>query len=177
VANAEFEDVLLFLNHSCEPNVGIQGQIVVVAMRDIAAGEELTIDYALIDHDAGPMAGRCGAEGCRQLITGRDGQKPELQPKGCRSASCSTWSRSARQPGQSRVGARLLHGVQPLIGQVANARHEAEAAQVAQGEHVVSEPRRVSVVRFEAQVGFVVQQPSKVANFPERAPARESGRS
>lgn len=34
----------MFLNHACEPNVGIQGQIVFVAMRNVAAGEELTLD-------------------------------------------------------------------------------------------------------------------------------------
>jgi hypothetical protein len=81
ISEAEFEDVMMFLNHSCEPNVGIQGQIVFVAMRDIAAGEELTLDYATIDHDTEPMPCRCGAAGCRQLITGRDWQKPELQQK------------------------------------------------------------------------------------------------
>jgi SET domain-containing protein len=81
VTEAEFEDVMMFLNHSCEPNLGIQGQIVFVAMRDIAGGEELTLDYATIDHDSEPMACRCGAEGCRRLITGRDWQKPALQEK------------------------------------------------------------------------------------------------
>src|SRR5262245_58989518 len=30
VDEAEFEGVMMFLNHSCEPNVGIQGQIVFV---------------------------------------------------------------------------------------------------------------------------------------------------
>ena len=29
---------MIFSNHSCEPNIGVQGQIVFVAMRDIAAG-------------------------------------------------------------------------------------------------------------------------------------------
>src|SRR5262245_4145262 len=77
----EFEGVMMFLNHSCEPNVGVQGQIVFVAMRDVAAGEELTLDYGTIDHDAEPMVCRCGAEGCRGLITGQDWQKPELQRK------------------------------------------------------------------------------------------------
>ncbi|HVK13482.1 MAG TPA: SET domain-containing protein [Gemmataceae bacterium] len=33
----EFERVMMFLNHSCEPNVGVQGQVVFVAMRDVAA--------------------------------------------------------------------------------------------------------------------------------------------
>src|ERR1700691_930880 len=39
VTEAEFEDVMMFLNLSCAPNVGVQGQIVFVAMRDIGAGE------------------------------------------------------------------------------------------------------------------------------------------
>jgi uncharacterized protein len=77
----EFEGVMMFLNHSCEPNVGIQGQIVFVAMRDVAAGEELTLDYATIDHDVEPMACQCGADRCRKVVTGLDWQKPELQRK------------------------------------------------------------------------------------------------
>jgi SET domain-containing protein len=39
---AEYEPVVLFINHCCEPNVGFAGSIVLVAMRDISAGEELT---------------------------------------------------------------------------------------------------------------------------------------
>jgi SET domain-containing protein len=36
-----------------EPNVGIGSNVLLVSMRDIAAGEELTIDYALFLGDAG----------------------------------------------------------------------------------------------------------------------------
>src|SRR5262245_25724931 len=60
VGESEFEAVMMFLNHSCEPNVGIQGQIVFVTMRDVASGEELTIDYATIDYDTQPMKCQCG---------------------------------------------------------------------------------------------------------------------
>jgi uncharacterized protein len=81
VREVEFEGLMMFLNHSCDPNVGVQGQIVFVAMRDIAADEELTLDYATIDHDTEPMACRCGAAGCRQFITGQDWRRPELQKK------------------------------------------------------------------------------------------------
>jgi uncharacterized protein len=81
VAGEEFEAVMMFLNHACEPNVGIQGQIVFVALRDIAAGEELTLDYATIDDDSEPMTCRCGAAGCRRLITGQDWRQPGLQRK------------------------------------------------------------------------------------------------
>jgi uncharacterized protein len=78
---AEYEPVMLFLNHSCEPNVGFAGNIVLVAMRDIAAGEELTTDYALFDDDDGEMECRCGTASCRAVISGRDWQRPELQRK------------------------------------------------------------------------------------------------
>src|SRR5262249_23495802 len=58
---------------------GGQGQIVFVAMRDVAAGEDLTLDYATIEHDVEPMDCRCGAPGCRRVITGQDWRRPELQ--------------------------------------------------------------------------------------------------
>ena len=37
------------LNHSCAPNAGLRGQIGIVAMRNIAPGEEITFDYAMCD--------------------------------------------------------------------------------------------------------------------------------
>ena len=76
---AEYEPVMLFINHSCEPNVGFAGNIVLVAMRDVAAGEELTTDYALFDDADDPMACNCGTPACRGTISGRDWQLPDLQ--------------------------------------------------------------------------------------------------
>lgn len=81
VADAEYEPVMLFINHSCEPNVGFAGNIVLVAMRDIAAGEELTTDYALFDDYDGAMECRCGTQSCRGTIGGRDWQRADLQRK------------------------------------------------------------------------------------------------
>lgn len=75
----EYEPVMLFLNHSCEPNVGFAGNIVLVAMRDIAVGEELVTDYALFDDYDGQMTCTCGSIGCRGVVDGRDWQRPELQ--------------------------------------------------------------------------------------------------
>jgi hypothetical protein len=77
----EREGGMIHLNHSCEPNLGLQGQIVLVAMRDIAAGEELTFDYAMTDDEPYEMECQCGAKTCRKLITGADWQNPELQKK------------------------------------------------------------------------------------------------
>jgi uncharacterized protein len=79
--DAEYEPVMLFINHSCQPNVGFAGNVVLVAMRDIAAGEELTTDYALFDDADDPMTCNCGTPSCRGTISGRDWQRPELQRK------------------------------------------------------------------------------------------------
>lgn len=79
--DAEYEPVMLFLNHSCEPNVGFGGNIVLVAMRDISPGEELTTDYALFDDYDGELDCRCGTPSCRGVIGGRDWQLPELQQR------------------------------------------------------------------------------------------------
>ena len=78
---AEYEPVMLFLNHSCEPNVGFAGNIVLVAMRDISPGQELTTDYALFDDSDEQMRCQCGAASCRDVITGQDWQRPGLQRK------------------------------------------------------------------------------------------------
>ncbi|HKD11693.1 MAG TPA: SET domain-containing protein-lysine N-methyltransferase, partial [Thermoanaerobaculia bacterium] len=78
---AEREESMIFSNHSCAPNIGVRGQIVFAAMRDIAAGEELTHDWAMTDDDEERMECRCGAPGCRGVVTGQDWRRPELQEK------------------------------------------------------------------------------------------------
>jgi hypothetical protein len=72
---------MLYTNHSCDPNLAIQGQIVLVAMRDIAPGEELTIDWATTDDGDHEMQCRCGSAHCRGTVTGKDWTKKELQAK------------------------------------------------------------------------------------------------
>ncbi len=64
------------VNHSCDPNCGVRlnaGQAFdYVARRPIAAGHEVTFDYAMrnytIDHF--PDACLCGAPACRGTVTG-----------------------------------------------------------------------------------------------------------
>jgi len=84
-AQHEREGSMMHLNHACEPNLGLQGQIVFVALRDIKANEELTCDYAMTDDEDYEMQCKCGTETCRGIITGRDWRKPEIQLKydGC----------------------------------------------------------------------------------------------
>lgn len=77
----EYEPVMLFINHSCEPNVGFAGNVVLVAMNDIGPGQELTTDYALFDDYDGQMTCNCGAAPCRGVIGGHDWRRPELQDR------------------------------------------------------------------------------------------------
>jgi uncharacterized protein len=101
---AEYEPVMLFINHSCEPNVGFAGSTVLVAMRDIRTGEELTTDYALFDDHDETMECRCGTPSCRGTVSGRDWQRPDLQRKYGDYFSSYLRSRLARQPDQQRDG-------------------------------------------------------------------------
>jgi len=75
------EGGMMHLNHSCEPNLGLQGQVVYVALRDIEIDEELTFDYATTDDEPGEMQCRCGTPSCRGTITGFDWRKLEIQKK------------------------------------------------------------------------------------------------
>lgn len=77
----EREGGMIFSNHSCDPNIGVQGQIVFVALRGIAPGEELTHDWATTDDDDYIMTCHCGAACCRGVITGKDWQRQDLQQK------------------------------------------------------------------------------------------------
>ena len=60
------EDALACTNHSCQPNAVLrirQGRIEFYTLRDVAIGEELTVDYGPTHHD-GQLPCRCGAPGC-----------------------------------------------------------------------------------------------------------------
>jgi SET domain-containing protein len=66
-------------NHSCDPNLWWDGDVL-VALRDVTSGEELTHDYA-----TGPMGPgellrcNCGSMRCRGLIESGDRDIPELR--------------------------------------------------------------------------------------------------
>jgi uncharacterized protein len=79
VEAADREGSMIFSNHSCDPNLGVRGQIIFVAMRDIAAGEELTHDWAMTDCDDSQMSCHCGAACRRGIVTGTDWMRTDLQ--------------------------------------------------------------------------------------------------
>jgi len=80
LVSAETPEAGDMLNHSCEPNCGLLGQTLLVAMRDVAPGEELCFDYAMCDDsDYDEFQCLCGEPTCRETITGSDWRDPSLQ--------------------------------------------------------------------------------------------------
>jgi hypothetical protein len=71
-----------YINHSCEPNCGLVGTSLVVAMRDIVAGDECCFDYAMSDtNDYDEFVCACDTPACRRLVTGGDWKLPELRAR------------------------------------------------------------------------------------------------
>jgi hypothetical protein len=69
-------------NHGCDPNLWWVGPYELGARRDIGVGEELTNDYATSTADpAFTMPCSCGSDLCRQIVTGDDWRRPELQAR------------------------------------------------------------------------------------------------
>jgi hypothetical protein len=63
-----------YLNHSCDPNCEvdeIKNRVWILALRDIAAGEELLWDYNLYDDDD-PAPCYCGSPKCRGTMYSRE---------------------------------------------------------------------------------------------------------
>ena len=59
-------DAMRYTNHSCQPNARLdirQGRVEFYALRAIAVGEEITVNYGETHHQ-GTLTCRCGAVGC-----------------------------------------------------------------------------------------------------------------
>jgi tetratricopeptide (TPR) repeat protein len=74
-----------YINHSCEPNLKarlLRGHIIYFSKREIARGEELTVDYNYSD-EVTRMPCRCGAPGCRGTmnVSRRDVRKTRRTPQ------------------------------------------------------------------------------------------------
>lgn len=71
-----------FINHSCDPNAGMAGPISLVALRDIAAGEEIRYDYAM--SDSNPYFAfdcACAAACCRLRVQQDDWRREDLRAR------------------------------------------------------------------------------------------------
>jgi uncharacterized protein len=69
----------MFINHSCQANCEteeIDGRVWITALRNIAAGEEITYDYCLYDGgDDDEATCNCGAKKCRGTMYSPEAMK------------------------------------------------------------------------------------------------------
>ena len=74
----------MFINHSCDPNCEteeIDGKVWIMALRNIAPGEELTYDYHLYDGDEDEALCNCGAKTCRRTMYAVDEMKKRTRAR------------------------------------------------------------------------------------------------
>lgn len=108
-------------NHSCDPNTWPIGPYEIAARQDIAAGEEITLDYATTSGAAGfSMPCRCGTASCRGQVTSEDWRGAELQYRYGDHWVPALGERIRRSSGQpatwagTRAGARWTHPTSPV---------------------------------------------------------------
>ena len=80
LAPVEPIDAAELINHCCQPNCGLSGQVALVALRPIAPGEEITFDYGTTDSSeflSFPVA--CGKSPCRKRLRPDDWQRADVQ--------------------------------------------------------------------------------------------------
>ena len=76
-----------YINHSCEANCGMQDSTTLVAIEDIPANSEITLDYGTVNSGAiGEEASdnfdcRCGKECCRGRVSSQDWRLKEVQTR------------------------------------------------------------------------------------------------
>ena len=124
--------------------------------------EQRALDAAqLAQRDGQAVLARVAAEfpehqrGRHRALLDRGGQPQDFVPMG---ADVLDVERAADHRLERVIGGIALRDVELGVAQVADARREAEAQEVHQGEDVIGEARRVGVVLLDPQVGFVVQQ-------------------
>jgi len=72
-----------YVNHSCEPNAGFRNGLILIAIRNISAGEEITWDYstAIDEQDFQGFRCYCGATQCRGVIRSFRDLSPDIQKR------------------------------------------------------------------------------------------------
>lgn len=131
-------DLARFVNHSCDPSAVSTGWELDVAVRDIAAGEEITNDYGALNLDRS-FACHCGSASCRRTIRPEDFER-----------LAEVWDARARS-----AFAEVLRVVQPLWKWVPQKRRVSAAAR---------DPRRLPSVRQHRWTADAAAHPGRLAS-------------
>ena len=75
-----------YLNHSCDANAWLDDEVTLTARRDIAAGEEITLDHGIWNFDDwylddDEQSCSCGVSHCRRKLTENDWRRADLQER------------------------------------------------------------------------------------------------
>lgn len=81
--NRAYFDIAEYFNHSCDPNLGVLGNNVLVAIKNIQPSQELCFDYAMseITQEGIGWKCKCGTNLCRGKVRADDWQRPALQKR------------------------------------------------------------------------------------------------
>ena len=77
----EYDDMVVHINHSCDANVGFEGNVTYEAVRDIDTGEELCHDDAMARVEPDRLDCLCGTDVCRGVVTETDWQRSDVQAR------------------------------------------------------------------------------------------------
>ena len=94
----------MFINHSCDPNCEtkeIKGRVWILALRNIAPGEELTYDYNLYDGDDDEALCNCGSTACRKSMYSPD----ELKRRARAAKRAAAKKSAAKKPRTKKTSA------------------------------------------------------------------------
>lgn len=76
------DDPVIYGNHSCDPTLSMETETTLSTRWDIQAGEELTVDYAVLSDDPSwTMVCTCQSPLCRGIIRGDDWTRLDLQAR------------------------------------------------------------------------------------------------
>lgn len=77
-------DAAEYVNHCCQPNSGLVGQITLAALRRIEPGEEVTFDYGTTDSsDFLGFECSCAKSPCRGRVAADDWRRADVQAVNC----------------------------------------------------------------------------------------------
>ncbi len=76
----DLEEPGVLTNHSCEPNAGILNDMILIAIRPIARGEEIRFDYSTtMSQETWTLECRCRAASCRGIVRNFEELPQQLQ--------------------------------------------------------------------------------------------------
>ncbi|HEY1983979.1 MAG TPA: SET domain-containing protein-lysine N-methyltransferase [Terracidiphilus sp.] len=93
----------MFINHSCDPNCEtgeVGGKVWITAIKNIAAGSEITYDYCLYDGGDDEATCNCGAKSCRGTMYSPEEVRRRRKAARAEAAKADNKRRVKRKPGR-----------------------------------------------------------------------------